>query len=482
MAQEEAHVVERDPTGRWNRYNELLGRGSFKMVYKGFDTKEGIEVAWNKVNTSGPLTTEDKERLYREVQILGEIQNPYIIRCLGGWRDKESDINFITELFTSGTLREFRRKHQDINMLEAVRRWGRNILQGLVYLHNHDPPIIHRDLKCDNIFVNGHSGEVKIADLGLATLIHITQAQTVIGTPEFMAPELYDEKYDELVDIYAFGMVLLELATNRFPYDECTNPAQIFKVVDAGVAPGALQDVQDQGLLAIIKACIDHNPQNRPNAVQLLALPFFAATATPLPKEDDGLQVSGKFMTDSDSVIELSLRLPQPIDGSTRKCVKFEFDPKEDTASSVAKELTDAFSDAFPDKQPSDTFNIIKQKIEYRVACVQRGDESAGPKKQSELTLVRLPNVNGTSLGVKVEPDTELPNVLRVELCCPDRRDLLWDITDLMQKLPLQVKNAKISTTEGGMAVDVFEVLVDEGCEIQATDLQNSLKSIIGQE
>lgn len=51
------------------------------------------------------------------------------------------------------------------------------------------------------------------------------------GTPEFMAPELYDERYDEKVDIYSFGMCVLEMATQEYPYMECTNPAQIFKKV-----------------------------------------------------------------------------------------------------------------------------------------------------------------------------------------------------------------------------------------------------------
>lgn len=52
-----------------------------------------------------------------------------------------------------------------------------------------------------------------------------------IGTPEFMAPELYDEEYNELVDIYAFGMCLLELVTFEYPYCECSNAAQIYKKV-----------------------------------------------------------------------------------------------------------------------------------------------------------------------------------------------------------------------------------------------------------
>jgi serine/threonine protein kinase len=53
----------------------------------------------------------------------------------------------------------------------------------------------------------------------------------VAGTPEFMAPELYDERYDEKVDIYSFGMCVLEMATQEYPYVECTNPAQIYKKV-----------------------------------------------------------------------------------------------------------------------------------------------------------------------------------------------------------------------------------------------------------
>ena len=53
------------------------------------------------------------------------------------------------------------------------------------------------------------------------------------GTPEFMAPELYEEEYNELVDIYSFGMCMLELVTCEYPYSECRNPAQIYKKVSS---------------------------------------------------------------------------------------------------------------------------------------------------------------------------------------------------------------------------------------------------------
>jgi serine/threonine protein kinase len=75
----------------------------------------------------------------------------------------------------------YRRRHKHVN-IRAIKNWSRHILQGLVYLHSHDPPIIHRDLKCDNIFVNGSQGEVKIGDLGLAAILHHAHvARSVIG-------------------------------------------------------------------------------------------------------------------------------------------------------------------------------------------------------------------------------------------------------------------------------------------------------------
>ena len=61
--------------------------------------------------------------------------------------------------------------------------------------------------------------------------VHVHLMLFFPGTPEFMAPEMYDEQYDESVDVYAFGMCLLEMCTQEYPYKECQNPAQIFKRV-----------------------------------------------------------------------------------------------------------------------------------------------------------------------------------------------------------------------------------------------------------
>ncbi|XP_045788221.1 probable serine/threonine-protein kinase WNK4 isoform X2 [Trifolium pratense] len=178
----------------------------------------------------------------------------------------------ITELFTSGNLRQYRKKHKYVEV-KAIKGWARQILQGLVYLHGHKPPIIHRDLKCDNIFVNGNQGEVKIGDLGLAIVMQQPTARSVIGTPEFMAPELYEEEYNELVDIYSFGMSMLEMVTLEYPYNECTNPAQIFKKVTSGIKPANLNKVSDPQIKEFIEKCLVPASQ-RLSAEELLNDPF----------------------------------------------------------------------------------------------------------------------------------------------------------------------------------------------------------------
>ena len=130
-------------------------------------------------------------------------------------------------------------------------------------------------LQCDNIFINGSEGVVKIGDLGLATLLRArTAPQSVLGTPEFMAPELYEEDYDDRVDVYSFGMCLLELATLEYPYSECRNAAQIYRKVTLGVRPAGLQRVPSRELADFISVCIAPRDA-RPRARHLLKHPYF---------------------------------------------------------------------------------------------------------------------------------------------------------------------------------------------------------------
>ncbi|KAJ0989470.1 hypothetical protein J5N97_007826 [Dioscorea zingiberensis] len=316
----DADYVEIDPTCRYVRYREVLGKGAFKTVYKAFDELEGIEVAWNQVKLVDVLrNVDDLERLYSEVHLLKTLKHKNIIKFYNSWVDtKHDNINFITEVFTSGTLRQYRRKHKHVD-LRALKNWSRQILSGLYYLHSNDPPVIHRDLKCDNIFVNGNQGEVKIGDLGLAAILrHAQLAHSVIGTPEFMAPELYEEEYNELVDIYAFGMCLLELVTLEYPYVECSNPAQIFKKVTSGIKPASLSKVKDPRVRQFIEKCIA-DASERLSARELLMDPFLQLDA-------------------GNGSIGHSLQPVMQHTGQVHN-IHFSFDTEADTSISVATEM-----------------------------------------------------------------------------------------------------------------------------------------------
>ncbi|XP_076913811.1 putative serine/threonine-protein kinase WNK3 [Bidens hawaiensis] len=359
----DTEFVEVDPTGRYGRYKEVLGKGAFKKVYKAFDELEGIEVAWNQVKVSDFLRNpEELERLYSEVHLLKTLKHKNIIKFYGSWVDTTNEhINFITEIFTSGTLRQYRKKHKHVD-LRALKKWSKQILEGLLYLHSHDPPVIHRDLKCDNIFVNGNQGEVKIGDLGLAAILRQARsAHSVIGTPEFMAPELYEEEYNELVDIYAFGMCLLELVTFEYPYSECANAAQIYKKVTTGVKPASLTKVKDPEVRSFFEKCIA-KVSDRLSAKELLMDQFLQdehrdiinkpsqSNSNPddVDKLDNGesqpfADVGRDFTVEGQvrdlNTVFLKLRI-EDTTGQIRN-IHFPFDTDNDTSIAVASEMVE---------------------------------------------------------------------------------------------------------------------------------------------
>ncbi|KAF9175052.1 ATP binding [Mortierella sp. AD011] len=298
--------------------NSVLGKGAYKIVYKGIDRDEGYEVAWNCFQT----TRQEYADLSQEVEILKRVRHPNIINFHDCWFSNTEFI-FITELMTSGTLREYIRKLQHPNV-KIVKRWCRQILKGLIYLHSYDPPIIHRDIKCDNIFINGAHGEVKIGDMGTAKM-KSGKKYTVIGTPEFMAPEMYEEKgYNEKVDIYAFGMCLLEMVTGEYPYSECKNAAQIYKKVSLGLKPDCLSKVADPDVLALINHCIA--PENERYSAQEAI-------------DDQFLCVEPEVVVLTTNEAKDHLTLQVVFKGMDKLSVKFEFNTGTDTAEDVVNEM-----------------------------------------------------------------------------------------------------------------------------------------------
>ncbi|KAI8637950.1 kinase-like domain-containing protein [Parasitella parasitica] len=316
---ESERVIEVSNNGRYAKLNTFLGKGAFKVVYKAIDREEGYEVAWNVLQ----VTRQEVKALGHEIEILKSVRHPNIITFHEAWYN-ESEFVFITELMTSGTLREYIRKLSPLPNMKIVKRWCRQILKGLVYLHGHQPTIIHRDIKCDNIFINGAHGEIKIGDMGTAEM-KVDKKYTVIGTPEFMAPEMYEEKgYSEKVDIYAFGMCLLEMVTGEYPYNECTNAAQVFKKVTQTIRPECLSRVQDPEVLTLINNCLA-TEHERMSAQEILEHSFLA--------------VEPEVVMLATDVGMKQLTLQVVFKGMDKLSVKFEFNADTDTAEDVVAEM-----------------------------------------------------------------------------------------------------------------------------------------------
>ncbi|XWS53414.1 hypothetical protein CRYUN_Cryun11dG0155300 [Craigia yunnanensis] len=387
--------VETDPSCRYGRFEEILGKGAMKTVYKAIDELLGMEVAWNQVKLNEVLRSpEDLKRLYSEVHLLSTLNHDSIIRFYTSWIDVDrKTFNFITEMFTSGSLREYRKKYKRVD-IRAIKNWARQILQGLIYLHGHDPPIIHRDLNCDNIFVNGHLGQAKIGDLGLAAILRGSKsAHSVIGTPEFMAPVLYEEDYNELVDVYSFGMCTLEMLTSEYPYSECANPAQIYKKVTSGKLPGAFYQIQDLDAQRFFGKCLV-NASKRLSAEELLLDPFLTTDeaelspmtrlASPKPflneremeklhLNDDpprtDMTITGKLNPEDDTIF-LKVQIADT-GGSTRN-IYFPFDIVNDTPLDVATEMVKELE--ITDWEPPEIAEMIDGEISALVPPRKKSD------------------------------------------------------------------------------------------------------------
>ena len=157
--------------------------------------------------------------------------------------------------------------------LKVLKKWMVDVLNGLSYLHTQQPyPIIHRDIKPDNIFISNTDGQIKIGDMGLASKKSDDMpAMSILGTPEYMAPEIFNSMYDTGVDIYAFGMTMLELCTQETPYSECNgNAAKILKKLCEGVKPKSLGLLADEKVKAFIELCLAPC-EERPSAADLLS-------------------------------------------------------------------------------------------------------------------------------------------------------------------------------------------------------------------
>lgn len=382
----ETKAVGMSNDGRFLKFDIEIGRGSFKTVYKGLDTETTVEVAWCELQDR-KLTKSERQRFKEEAEMLKGLQHPNIVRFYDSWESTvkgKKCIVLVTELMTSGTLKTYLKRFK-VMKIKVLRSWCRQILKGLQFLHTRTPPIIHRDLKCDNIFITGPTGSVKIGDLGLATLKRASFAKSVIGTPEFMAPEMYEEKYDESVDVYAFGMCMLEMATSEYPYSECQNAAQIYRRVTSGVKPASFDKVAIPEVKEIIEGCIRQNKDERYSIKDLLNHAFFqeeTGVRVELAEEDDGEKIAIKLWLRIEDIKKLKGKYKD------NEAIEFSFDLDRDVPEDVAQEMVESGYVCEGDhktmaKAIKDRVSLIKRKREQR----QLVREEQEKRKQEESSL-----------------------------------------------------------------------------------------------
>ncbi|PHU20662.1 putative serine/threonine-protein kinase WNK1 [Capsicum chinense] len=220
------------------------------------------EMRWNQTSKDNDISTNNKFRELEEKEDRSALKRNREKDTKSSTSQTESD-----KAIRKGTLQE--ESQSSVKSQEQAEQDAVDSVKS--------PKIIHRDIKCDNVFVDSDGKRVTLGDFGLAVRLNegdFVKDQQINCAPEFMAPECFEGEFNELVDVYAFGMCLLEMVTGEYPYMECSNQMQVFKKVFGDVKPASLGQVKDSGVRDIIEKCL--LPVSvRPSAKELLKDPFF---------------------------------------------------------------------------------------------------------------------------------------------------------------------------------------------------------------
>lgn len=229
-----------------NQSDHMIGFGAFGKVYRGKYYGTDAAVKEYNFNTDSDeflqTSLDDFFNIRQEIFILSKLQsNPFIVEFLGF--STHPKLCAIMERACHGTLKDALRDKNHVIERILMYRIAQQIASGLSFIHSRN--IIHRDIKSDNVLLFSLDQQVplnvKITDFGTALFTSPSGLNDVIGTPGFIAPEMYDfcssDEYTAKVDVYSFAMVLCEMITNRTPFHDMSNGPRITAAVKNGDRP-----------------------------------------------------------------------------------------------------------------------------------------------------------------------------------------------------------------------------------------------------
>lgn len=249
---------------------KLIGKGAFGLVWCGL-RKSGGELVAVKQFQLGPPDVLSAVQL--EVDILQSLKHPNIVGFLGVQQeDTQGVVNLFLEFISggslSGNLAQFGSFPETV-----VRRYGRQLLQALAYLHQRN--VIHRDIKGNNVMVCPSTGTIKLIDFGCATFEpSAVDCEGLVasarGTPYWMAPEVIcQEECSHKSDVWSVGCTVIEMFQTKPPWYELSPLAAAF-AIGQGTSDPKFPENLSPDARDFIQCCLKRSPAERPTAEELL--------------------------------------------------------------------------------------------------------------------------------------------------------------------------------------------------------------------